>query len=102
MNKYALEKTDISFDPQLFGQWFWSQNSAEKGPLRGLPNCFSAIYAAKGLKITPNTCLLYVFRFFEGHCNLGNMISSGPKIVLKRALYEACQIVSRPSMQPKV
>ena len=86
--------------PAYFGI-LW-HTKAYSGLLGGLPNCFSPISAVKGLKITPNTRLLYVFRFFEGHCNLGNMISSGPKIVLKRALYEACQIVSRPSMQPKV
>ena len=80
----------------------WSQNRAEKGLLGGLPNCFSPIEAVKGMKITPNTGLIYVFRFFEGHCNPGNWASSGAKIQLKRACYEASQIVSPPFKQSKV
>ena len=86
------------FQSGQLGQ-FWSQNRAEKGPLRRLRNFFSAIYAVKGLKITPNLGLTYVFRFFEACYNKGNWVSSGAKIELKRALYNASAIVSRPFKQ---
>ena len=54
------------------------------------------------MKITPNTGLICVYRFFEGRCNRSNRIWSGAKIELKRACYEASQIVSPPFKQSKV